>query len=165
MCIALRGCCTKAPVYMGCAGESCPGVLVVLVSRSRPKKPPRVMRIARSASAMLTGMARRRRFGCWICAGEISGGRGSVACWDKAVTWDVHAGCDDDGICEGFIMGSLLGVSSSCFSNWDWKLGLDDFGVCSLLIVMDVCSSFLFKIYVIYMIIDGCTDYRSFLIF
>src|SRR2546421_1260041 len=126
--MALRGCCTKAPVYMGCAGESCPDALVVLVSRSRPKKPPRVMRIARSASAMPTGMARRRRFGRWICAGEISGGRGSVACWDKA------AAC-------------------SCFSNWDWKFGLDDFGVCSLLIVMDVFSSFLFKIYVIY-------DYR-----
>ena len=77
----------------------------------------------------------------------------------------VHADCDDDGTCDGFTMGILLGVSSSCFSNWDWKFDLDDFGVCSLLIVMDVCSSFLFKIYVIYMIIDGCTDYRSFLIF
>jgi hypothetical protein len=59
----------------------------------------------------------------------------------------VHANCDDDGTCEGFTMGSLLGVSSCCFSNWDWKFGLEDFGVCSLLIVMDVCSSFLLYIF------------------
>src|SRR6266567_7406437 len=81
--MALRGCFTKAPVYMGCAGESGPDVLAVLVSRFRPKKPPRVMRMATTASTMPAGMARRRRFGRWIWAGEISGGRGNVACWVK----------------------------------------------------------------------------------
>ena len=57
-----------------------------------------------------------------------------------------HAECDI-GICDGFTMGSLLGVSSSCFSGWNWKLGLDGFGICSLLMVMDVCSSFLLYIF------------------
>ena len=115
--MALRGCFTKAPVYMDCAGESGPDVLV---SRFRPKKPPRVMRIATTTSTMPAGMARRRRFGRWICAGEISGGRGNVACWGKAEVYCIWYCCTGSGRvdCVMYVLVKVQGVADAVVLGW-----------------------------------------------